>query len=79
MSETVQVTVTLPRPPEGYEYTGEFRLPKKGEWTLNLDSGLSSLNAYRWSLVGAYASAEFILRPIVVEVAKKRIRHRQVK
>lgn len=30
--ETVKVTVELPALPEGWEYTGEFRLPERGEY-----------------------------------------------
>lgn len=36
--ETVKVQIELPTL-EGYEYTGEFRLPKMGEWYLCHASG----------------------------------------
>ena len=35
MTEFVEVTVKLPKI-EGYEYSGEFRPPKKGDWWLSL-------------------------------------------
>ena len=34
----MKVQIELPEPPEGYEYTGEFRVPKKNEWTLLMES-----------------------------------------
>lgn len=35
--ETVTVKMELPAPPEGWEYTGEYREPLEGEWCLTCE------------------------------------------
>lgn len=33
--ETIKIEMNMPPPPNGYEYTGEFRCPKNGEHFIN--------------------------------------------
>lgn len=55
---TVQVMMTMPDPPEGWEYTGEFRHTKAGE-----SAGTGNM----YSLFGAASQGEFpILRKVWV-------------
>jgi len=58
---TVKVEMELPAPPEGYEYTGEYRSPKVNE--PYLDCG----NNINFGLVAAYAAY-----PIVRAIVKYR-------
>ena len=54
--ETVVVQVTLPKLPDGYEYTGEYRNIQVGEWTIYLERGVVHV------LEAAFKAA----RPVVV-------------
>lgn len=36
---SVEIKMTLPDPPEGFEYTGECRPPKQGEWFVHIENG----------------------------------------
>lgn len=29
---SLKIEMTMPSPPEGFEYTGEYRFPKIGDW-----------------------------------------------
>lgn len=40
--------VDMPKPPKGFAYTGEFRVPRSGDYAMTLDGELYDINCDDW-------------------------------
>lgn len=55
--KTIEITMELPTPPDGWEYTGEYRVPKKNEHYFLTERDLWVLQS-----TGTITSRHFILQ-----------------